>query len=105
MEIAMTMFVARHQHAPDQCPAKDPAAGQMLLKHLDAGNARANGITIHSEAVLDGQHTMYLIAEADDQARLEAFLQPFAMAGSVEIWAASHCAAIVERGGCDTAQL
>jgi hypothetical protein len=101
----MTLFVARHQHSPDQCPAKDPAAGQMLLNHLGAANAQASGITIHSEAVLDGQHTMYLVAEADDQTRLEAFLQPFAMAGSVEVWPASHCAAIVERGGCDAAQL
>lgn len=101
----MALFVARHQLPPNQCPAKDPAAGQMLLSHLAPANAQANGITIHSEAVLDGAHTMYLGAEADDQARLEQFLQPFAMAGSVEVWPASHCAAIVERGGCDTAQL
>jgi hypothetical protein len=103
MEIAMTLFVARHQHAADRCPAKDPAAGQMLLNHLGPENAQAAGVTIHSEAVLDGQHTMFLIAEADDQAKLAAFLQPFAMAGSVDIWPASHCAAIVERGGCETA--
>ena len=105
METGMTLFVARHQHSADQCPAKDVAMGQMLLNHLAAENARANGVTIHGEAVLDGQHTLFLIAEADEQQRLEAFLQPFAMAGSVEIWPASHCAAIVERGGCDTVQL
>lgn len=101
----MPLFVARHQHGADHCPAKDPAAGQMLLQHLSAANAQANGITIHSEAVLDGQHTLYLIAEAGDQARLEQFLQPFAMAGSVEVWPASNCAAIVERGGCEAAAL
>jgi hypothetical protein len=75
----------------------------MLLQHLGAESARANGITIHGEAVLDGQHTLFLIAEAADQGQLERFLQPFAMAGSVEVWPASHCAAIVERGGCETA--
>ncbi len=101
----MPLFVARHQHPADQCPAKDPAAGQMLLSHLGAESARQHGITIHGEAVLDGQHTLFLIAEADDRARLEQFLAPFAMAGSVEVWPASHCAAIVERGGCETAQL
>jgi hypothetical protein len=101
----MPLFVARHQHPADQCPAKDAAMGQMLLNHLAAENARANGVMIHGEAVLDGRHTLYLIAEVDAQEHLEAFLQPFAMAGSVEVWPASHCAAIVDRGGCDTVQL
>ncbi|MGH2613835.1 MAG: DUF3303 domain-containing protein [Thermomicrobiales bacterium] len=79
--------------------------GKMLLDHLGMESARKHGVTIYGEAVIDGQHTLYLIAEADDRARLEEFLQPFAMAGSVEVWPASHCAAIVERGGCETAQL
>jgi hypothetical protein len=97
----VALFVARHQHPADRCPAKDPAMGQMLLSHLGAANAREQGVTIHGEAVLDGQHTLYLIAEAEDRGRLEQFLAPFAMAGSVEVWPASHCAAIVERGGCE----
>jgi hypothetical protein len=101
----MALFVARHQHEAETCPAKDPAMGKMLLDHLGSESARKRGITIHGEAVLDGQHTLYLIAEADDRAGLEAFLQPFAMAGSVEVWPASHCAAIVERGGCKSAQI
>ena len=97
----MSLFVARHEHTPETCPAKNPAMGQMLLDHLGADNAAKHGVTIHGEAVVDGQHTLFLIAEAEDQTRLEQFLQPFAMAGSIEIWPASHCAAIVERGGCD----
>jgi hypothetical protein len=101
----VTLFVAHHHHAAESCPAKDPAMGQTLLRHLSAANAQAHGITIHGEAVLDGQHTLYLIAEAPDQARLEEFLAPFALAGSVEVWPAAHCAAIVERGGCEAAQL
>jgi hypothetical protein len=79
--------------------------GQMLLDHLGAASAQKYGVTIHGEAVLDGQHTLYLIAEADDQTHLEQFLQPFAIAGSVEVWPASHCEAMVERGGCESAQL
>jgi hypothetical protein len=101
----VSLFVARHQHSAETCPAKDEAMGQMLLDHLGAANAQRHGVTIQGEAVLDGQHTLYLIAEADDQKRLEAFLQPFAMAGSVEVWPASHCAAMVARGGCENAQL
>ena len=100
----MSLFVARHQHAAETCPAKDPAMGQMLLDHLRAASAQKHGVTIHSEAVLDGQHTFYLIAEANDRTRLKEFLQPFAMAGSAERWPASHCTAIVERGGCESVQ-
>lgn len=97
----MSLFVARHQHAAETCPARNPAMGKMLLDHLGGETAREHGVVIHGEAVIDGQHTLYLIAEADDRAQFEAFLQPFAMAGSVEVWPASHCAAIVERGGCE----
>jgi hypothetical protein len=97
----MGLFVARHRHAAETCPGRDPTQGKMLLDHLGATNAQEHGVMIHGEAVLDGEHTLYLIAEAEDQARLEQFLQPFAMAGSLEIWPASHCAAIVERGGCE----
>lgn len=52
----MTLFVARHQHTAETCPAKDPAMGKMLLDHLGAGNAQQHGVTIHGEAVVDGQH-------------------------------------------------
>ena len=97
----MSLFVARHQHTAETCPAKDPAMGKMLLDHLGGENAKAHGVVIHGEAVVDGQHTLYLIAEADGRDQIEAFLQPFAMAGSLEVWPASHCAAIVERGGCE----
>ena len=96
----MALFVARHQHPAERCPAQDPAMGRMLLDHLGAPNAARHGVTIRGEAVLDGQHTFYLIAEADDQARLEEYLEPFAQAGSVEVWPASSCVAVVERGGC-----
>ncbi len=77
----------------------------MLLDHLGAASAQKHGVSIHSEVVLDGRHTFYLIAEADNWSLLEEFLAPFAMAGSVEVWPGSHCAAIVERGGCESLRL
>jgi hypothetical protein len=42
-----------------------------------------------------------LIAEAEARSDIEQFMQPFAMAGSVEILPASTCEAVVERQGCD----
>ena len=97
----MALFVVRHQHPAERCPARDPQMGQMLLAHLAESNARQYGINIHGEAVIEGQHTLYLIAEAEDQSKLESFLQPFAQAGTVEVWPAVECAAVVARGGCE----
>jgi ribosomal protein L7Ae-like RNA K-turn-binding protein len=96
----MSLYFVRHQHTDEACPAKEPAAGAMLLEHLSRPNALRFGIRLHGEAVLDGQHTLVLILEASDQARVEEFMQPFAMAGQVEISPASECERVVERLGC-----
>ncbi len=96
----MALFVIRHQHPANRCPAKDPQMGQMLLNHLSEKNAAAHGVSIQGEAVLDGQHTLFVIAQADDRSAVDEFMKPFGMAGTVEVWPASSCAAVVERRGC-----
>ncbi len=96
----MSLYFVRHQHTSETCPAKDPAAGAMLLNHIDHNNARKFGIDIQGDAVLDGQHTFVLIVEADNQSQIEGFMQPFSQAGPVEIWPASTCEVVVERLGC-----
>jgi uncharacterized protein with GYD domain len=74
--------------------------GAMLLTHINPLNARKFGVDIHSDAVLDNQHTFVLIVDAEDPAHIENFMQPFKMAGSVEISPASTCEVVVERAGC-----
>jgi len=97
----MSLYFVRHQHSAETCPAKDPNMGQMLVQHVSKANARKFGVDLLADAVLDGQHTFVLIVEAADRANVEQFMQPFAMAGSVEIQPASTCEAVVERAGCD----
>ncbi len=97
----MALYFVKHQHAPDHCPAKDPAMGEMLLQHLSKANARKFGVDLLGDAVLDGQHTLVLIAESEDRQYLVDFMQPFSQAGSVEIVPASTCEAVVARQGCD----
>lgn len=97
----MSLYFVRHQHEAESCPAKDPAAGQMLLQHLTRANARKFGVDLRADAVLDAQHSLVLIAEAENVAYLEDFMAPFRQAGSVEIQPASTCEAVVERQGCD----
>ncbi len=96
----MSLFVVRHQHNAETCPAKDPQKGAMLLAHLSPGNARKYGVTIKGDGVLDGKHTLFMIVEAEESQYIENFMQPFAQAGPVEIWDASECEAVVAREGC-----
>jgi DMSO/TMAO reductase YedYZ molybdopterin-dependent catalytic subunit len=96
----MPLFVVRHSHAGERCPARDPYMGAMLLNHLSRPNVRRHGVEILGEAVVQGEHTMFLIAEATDEARLREFLQPFQMAGSLDVYPASTCARVVASGGC-----
>ncbi len=96
----MSLYFVRHQHTAETCPAKNPEMGQMLLSHLSRMNARKYGVDLQGEAVLDGQHTLMLIMQAKDKDSVEKFMQPFTMAGSVDITTASSCEAVVGRGGC-----
>jgi hypothetical protein len=96
----MGLFVVRHQHDAARCPAGSPEMGSMLLRHLAAPSAAAHGITIHGEAVVDGAHTLYLILEAPGKENVDRFMQPFGQVGTVEVWPASRCEAVVSRGRC-----
>jgi DMSO/TMAO reductase YedYZ molybdopterin-dependent catalytic subunit len=96
----MALFVVRHQHAAERCPAKDPQMGAALLNHLSRPNVRQHGVEIHGEAVVQGEHTLYFIVEARDEGGLREFMRPFQMAGSLEIYSSSTCARVVASGGC-----
>jgi len=96
----MSLYFVRHQHNEETCPARDPQMGAMLLTHINPLNAQKFGVNIQSDAVLDNQHTFVLIVDAEDQSYIDNFMQPFKMAGSVEIWPASTCEVVVERAGC-----
>ncbi len=96
----MPLFLVKHQHPADRCPAGDKHIAPMLLSHLAVDNAKKFGIAIHGEAVIDGQHALYLIVEAAEKSSLDRFMQPFSQAGSVEIFPASNCEAVVNRGAC-----
>jgi DMSO/TMAO reductase YedYZ molybdopterin-dependent catalytic subunit len=96
----MALFVVRHQHAAERCPAQDPYMGAMLLNYLSRPNVRQHGVEIRGEAVVQHEHTMYLIVEAHDEDQLREFMKPFQMVGSLDIYAASTCARVVASGGC-----
>ena len=69
----MALFIVRHQHEPDRCPATDPFMGATLLNYLSRPNVRKHGVSIQGEA------------------------------GSVDVYPAATCAGVVASGGCATA--
>lgn len=96
----MALFIVRHQHDPDRCPARDPFAGAALLNHLSRPNVRKHGVTIQAEAVVRDEHTLFMIVESSDEAQVRAYMEPFAAAGSLDIYPAATCAGVVSSGGC-----
>src|SRR5690242_10572534 len=85
------LFVVRHRHEAARCPAQDPTMGATLLNYLSRPNVRRHGIEIQGEAVVRGKHTLFMIVKADDEERVRTFMQPFAMAGTVEVLPALTC--------------
>lgn len=96
----MALFVVRHQHPADRCPAADPQMGQMLLSHIAPENAATQGVNIHGEAVVNNAHELYLIVDAPDAQVVERYMAPFQQAGTVEVLGSSSCSDVVARGGC-----
>ena len=74
------------------------------MNHLSRPNVRQHGVEIRGEAVVQGEHTLYLIVEADDEGRLREFMQPFQTAGSLDIYPASTCARVVASGAIADSQ-
>ena len=97
----MTLFVTKHQHNDETCPAGDAQMGPMLLQHLSDDNASKAGISIRGDAVVD-DHTFYMILEAPSIDVVQQFMTPFTHFGQVEILEASSCSQVVARGACGT---
>jgi DMSO/TMAO reductase YedYZ molybdopterin-dependent catalytic subunit len=99
----MALYIVRHQHDAAHCPATDPYGGANLLNYLSRPNVRRHGVDILGEAVVRGEHTLYMIIEAAGEAPVREFLQPFSAAGTVDVFPASTCARVVASGGCTAA--
>jgi len=96
----MPLFIVRHEHAAETCPAGNPQVGPMLAQHVSKPGGEKFGVNIHGEAVVTGGHALYLIVDAADQSKVEAFMAPFSQMGSVEVLPASSCEQVVARAAC-----
>ncbi len=96
----MALFVVKHQHPAEACPAGDPQVGPMLAQHVSKPSAEQHGLTLIGEGVINGGHTLYAILEGADQADVERYMAPFTRFGTVDVLEASHCEEVVKRASC-----
>ena len=97
---SMPRFVVEHAHTEQTCPAKDPRMAVGLLQIVAPQNAGKSGVTIHAEAVANGQHHLYLIVDAANAETVRTYLAPFAQVGSLTVTPASQFEEVVHRGAC-----
>jgi DMSO/TMAO reductase YedYZ molybdopterin-dependent catalytic subunit len=95
----MSLFIIRHQHDVARYPAQDPYLGAALRNYLSRPNVVKHGVKIQGEAVVRGEHTMFMIAEAEDETGLSALMAPFRQAGSVDVFPASTSAGLITNNG------
>jgi len=96
----MALFVAEHTHPAEHCPARNPQMAPVLLQLVSPANAAQHGLTIYGDAVTNGGHHLYLILDGPNVEVVRQYLAAFGMAGTLNIRPASHCEAVVTRGGC-----
>jgi hypothetical protein len=96
----VALFIVKHHHSAEACPAGDPQIGPMLAQHVSKAGAGRFGIEVHGEGVVTGGHTLYLILDAPDQQRVTEYMAPFGQMGSVEVLPASPCEQVVARAAC-----
>ena len=94
----MSLFVVEHRHSAETCPARDSQMGPLLMEQLSPKNAAAHDVKVQGEAVINGAHALYMIVEAPDAEHVSQFMAPFNEVGSVEIFPASPCEAVIGRG-------
>ena len=72
---------------PRPAPAGDKETGGQLLPLL--ASAPQAGVTIRAEAVVDGEHELNLIADAESAETVQQFMTPFGQMGSVTVRASA----------------
>ena len=76
------LFVVTHEHAPELCPADDPAP---LHKLADEDHIKESGVKVVGSYVAAPEHTFYLVLEADDYAQVVRYLRPMMKIGTPDI--------------------
>jgi hypothetical protein len=98
-EAAIALFVARHTHSPEDCPAL-PGTGARLLTCVSTAAAARYGVIIEAEALIGTEHVLLLVVGAASRDAVERFMASLPGRGDLRILPAYTAEEAVERGGC-----
>jgi hypothetical protein len=101
-EALIALFIARHQHAPQDCPALS-GRGELLLSRVSAAAAAGYGVTIEAEAFIADQHVLLLVVQAARPEAVGQFLSLLPCPGDLVVLPAFTAEEAIERGGCGPA--
>ncbi len=76
------LFVVTHEHAPESCPADDPAP---VHKLVDENHIRESGVKVLGSYVAPPEHVLYFVLEADEYAQVVRYFRPMMKIGNVDI--------------------
>lgn len=96
----MALYFVEHRHTAETCPTRNPEMLAMLGKHVTQANADAYGITIQADVVHPGEHWMNMVLESPSPEKVDEFVQPFGMVGTVTVKEVTTCEQVVESAKC-----
>ena len=94
------LFFVEHQHSAETCPTKNRDMMMMLGKHVSQPTADTFGIKIHADVVHPGEHRMNMVLECADKEKVEEYMAPFGMVGTVSVKEVHTCEQVVETAVC-----
>lgn len=96
----MPRFLLEHRHTDETCPARDPAMAKGLADHIKSASSQF-GVTVLSDAIFPGEHTLHLVVEADSLGKVDTFMTPFRNVGPVTIKPVITCETVLfDPGSC-----
>lgn len=81
----MSLFMVEHRHTAENCPSSNAEMATALAGHVSPANATKFGVKVLSDCVLPGEHTLYLVVEADSPDQVANFATPFMNIGPTTI--------------------
>src|SRR5437867_2151988 len=100
MEDKMALYFVEHKHTAETCPTKNRDMMLMLGQHVSQENASKYGIKIHADVVHPGEHWMNLVLETEQPEKVDEFVKPFEMVGSVSVKPVVTCEEVVRTSTC-----
>jgi hypothetical protein len=76
------LFIATHEHTPEDCPADNPTQVHQMVNEA---HIKESGVKVLGSYVAPPEHVLYFVLEADEYAQVVRYFRPLMKMGSVDI--------------------